>query len=92
MVGGRTDDLVRYVYSPWSSEPEPHGDRGWICPLCNRVLAPWVRECGCVWSYTAWPLQGRYFTSPYEFETTTVTPYGSGTWVTAFQRQGKIGL
>lgn len=21
--------------------------RGWICPLCSKALAPWVSECGC---------------------------------------------
>lgn len=20
---------------------------GWICPICNRVLAPFVQECPC---------------------------------------------
>jgi hypothetical protein len=20
---------------------------GWICPICGRVLAPWVPECQC---------------------------------------------
>ena len=54
MVGGRTDDLVHRVYSPWSREPELHSDRGWICPRCSKALAPWVRECNCTqdsWHY-----------------------------------------
>ena len=21
--------------------------RGWICPLCSKALAPWVAECDC---------------------------------------------
>lgn len=31
---------------------------GWICPLCGKALAPWVRECGCYraeWYYPSWP-------------------------------------
>ena len=20
---------------------------GWLCPKCNKVLAPWVKECDC---------------------------------------------
>jgi len=21
---------------------------GWICPRCQKVLAPWVKECDCL--------------------------------------------
>lgn len=23
------------------------GERGWICPICGRALAPWMSECPC---------------------------------------------
>ena len=27
--------------------PPYHGERGWLCPRCGRVNAPWVRQCDC---------------------------------------------
>jgi hypothetical protein len=24
---------------------EDYGNYGWICPICKKVLAPWVRQC-----------------------------------------------
>ena len=29
--------------------PDSFGQQyGWICPVCGKGLAPWVRECSCV--------------------------------------------
>lgn len=22
-------------------------ERGWLCPICHHVNAPWVRQCSC---------------------------------------------
>lgn len=39
------------VYRPSTCEmpvPQAFGiDKGWICPVCGRGLAPWVSTCPC---------------------------------------------
>ena len=39
------------VYRPSEWKPFPHEgfgeQRGWICPVCGRGVAPWVDYCPC---------------------------------------------
>lgn len=44
--------------------------KGWICPCCGRVNAPWVAHCDC----TGWYYQPYY---PYYPNT---NPYPTVTW------------
>lgn len=39
--GWKTGDIVE-INSPTVEEP-----KGWICPRCGRVNAPWVASCSC---------------------------------------------
>lgn len=32
----------------WRTNPvPPPTEYGWACPRCNRINAPWVRQCDC---------------------------------------------
>ena len=45
--GFAVNDLV---YRPSEWKPFPHGfgeQKGWICPVCGRGVAPWVDYCPC---------------------------------------------
>ena len=39
-----TSTSTTYTYT-WP--PHFQGESGWLCPRCNRVNAPWVRQCDC---------------------------------------------
>lgn len=46
--------------------PMPHGfgeQKGWICPVCGRGLAPWVNYCPCQgdWKITYGTSTGEYY-------------------------------
>ena len=46
--------------------PDSFGKQyGWICPVCGKGLAPWVRECSCVNNNTINDITQRiYYTEP----------------------------
>jgi len=53
-----------------------YGQYGWVCPVCNRVNAPWVSSCPCRGSwYNPW-------NNPWE-NTWTSDPKWSGTYTTS---------
>ena len=56
------------VYRPSNCDipmpPEFGGQKGWVCPVCGRGVAPWVDFCPC---------QGSEMNITYE---TSTTPYG----------------
>ena len=33
--------------SQWSTYNHYNAERGWECPRCGRINAPWVRQCDC---------------------------------------------
>lgn len=42
------------------------GDRGWVCPICGKALAPWVRECDHYYHYDQYsPYVKRWIQCPY---------------------------
>lgn len=48
--GTSTSTSTSYTYSNTSYNAE----KGWECPRCGRINAPWVRQCDCKrsWSIT----------------------------------------
>ena len=45
--GHAVNDLV-YRPSEWKPFPQGFGEqKGWICPVCGRGVAPWVDYCPC---------------------------------------------
>ena len=49
--GTSTSTSTTYTYSNSSY----HAEKGWECPRCGRINAPWVRQCDCSrnnWSIT----------------------------------------
>ena len=41
--------------SQWQTDGHHEAERGWECPRCGRINAPWVRSCDCSrdsWSIT----------------------------------------
>lgn len=39
-----------------------NSNTGWVCPICGKVNAPWVPNCGCngnvPWTYNPGPTCG----------------------------------
>lgn len=33
--------------SQWQTYNRYKAERGWLCPRCGRINAPWVRQCDC---------------------------------------------
>ena len=40
-----TTTSTSYTYTPPS--PKYQSEKGWECPRCGRINAPWVRQCDC---------------------------------------------
>ena len=38
-----------------SSKSQPKPEEGWLCPRCQRINAPWVRQCNCS-GWTEWSI------------------------------------
>lgn len=41
--------------SQWQTYKPYKAERGWECPRCGRINAPWVRQCDCIrnnWNVT----------------------------------------
>lgn len=45
-----TSTSTTYTYNNLSYNAE----KGWECPRCGRINAPWVRQCDCSPSTSAW--------------------------------------
>ena len=45
---GRSYNDMVYRPSEWKPFPQGFGEqKGWICPVCGRGVAPWVDYCPC---------------------------------------------
>ena len=42
-----TSTSTSYTYSYPEKVSPPPTEYGWACPRCNRINAPWVRQCDC---------------------------------------------
>lgn len=40
--------------SQWQTYNPYNAERGWECPRCGRINAPWVRQCDCSPSTSTW--------------------------------------
>ena len=65
--GTSTSTSTSYTYSntPYSAE------KGWECPRCGRINAPWVRQCDC--SRSNWTITSDWTCKPDEWWKTYVT-------------------
>ena len=43
VIGTSTSTNTTYTYN----NPSYSAEKGWECPRCGRVNAPWVRQCDC---------------------------------------------
>lgn len=51
------------------TEPQPTPPQGWECPKCNRVNAPWMSTCPCVYAaplYVPIPYPEPYYPFPWQ--------------------------
>ena len=46
-VGDPTIGTSTTTTSQWQTYTAPKAERGWECPRCGRINAPWVRQCDC---------------------------------------------
>ena len=53
-MGDSTIGKVTSTYDPntWEWHSPYHSEKGWECPRCGRVWAPWVTSCDCSRSHT----------------------------------------
>ena len=42
-----TGTSTSYTYTYPEKASPPPTEYGWACPRCNRINAPWVRQCDC---------------------------------------------
>lgn len=40
--------------SQWQTYNHYNAEKGWECPRCGRINAPWVRQCDCSPSTCTW--------------------------------------
>lgn len=43
----RTNANTSTSTTSYTQVPSPCIEDGWRCPRCNRINAPWVRQCSC---------------------------------------------
>ncbi len=48
-TGNSTTSSSSYT---WTYNPSRQAEKGWECPRCGRINAPWVRQCDCSSNYT----------------------------------------
>ena len=62
--------------SQWQTYNPYKAERGWECPRCGRINAPWVRQCDCSRSYEKWDITWNKddYTKPwwYDYKVTCV--------------------
>lgn len=46
-VGTSTTTSTSTTASQWQTCTHDKAERGWECPRCGRINAPWVRSCDC---------------------------------------------
>ena len=49
--------------SQWQTYNHYKAEQGWECPRCNRINAPWVRQCDC--SGNNWTITSDWTYKPY---------------------------
>lgn len=55
-VGDPTVGTSTTTASQWQTYTQPKAERGWECPRCGRINAPWVRQCDCSRNYDKWDI------------------------------------
>lgn len=46
-VGDSTTGTSTSTNYTWKYYPDYNSEKGWECPRCKRINAPWVRQCDC---------------------------------------------
>ena len=46
-VGNTTGTSTSTTTSQWQTCNPYKAEKGWECPRCGRINAPWVRQCDC---------------------------------------------
>ena len=46
-VGDSTAGTTTSTNYTWTYNPSNSAEKGWECPRCGRINAPWVRQCDC---------------------------------------------
>ena len=53
--------------SQWQTYNDYKAERGWECPRCGRINAPWVRQCDC--SRSNWTITPDWTYKPDQWKT-----------------------
>lgn len=46
-IGDSTAGTSTSTDYTWKYYPDYNSEKGWECPRCKRINAPWVRQCDC---------------------------------------------
>ena len=79
--------------SQWQTYNPYKAEKGWECPRCGRINAPWVRQCDCSRSYEKWDITWNKddYTKPWWYDykvTCNGTPIQTQTESTVYQVDG----
>ena len=65
-TGTSTSTNYKWIYPGYNSE------KGWECPRCGRINAPWVRQCDC--NRNNWTITSDWTYSPEWWKEVTCNP------------------
>lgn len=62
-VGDSTTGTTTGTSYTWTYNPSRQSEKGWECPRCGRINAPWKSQCDCAGNnywYPTWGLNWNY--------------------------------
>ena len=71
-VGDTTGTSTSTTASQWQTYNNYKAERGWECPRCGHINAPWVRQCDC--SRSNWTITSDWTYKPEWWKEVTCSP------------------
>lgn len=88
-IGDNTAGTTSSTTYTYTSQPDYFAEKGWECPRCKRINAPWVRQCDC--SGYNWTITNTPNTSPWWTQLPTTITCKNPPDVTYYSNPSTIG-